>query len=969
HCRSRQWLHVAVVRQGRTIKIYIDGVLKAEATSKTGVANIKNNTDVKLGHSRRGTPNAQYEDLRIYHTALSDAEIQALVPSANRPLREGEIELVGADKAAVILNQNVDNLSQFSSSFKQLRVGNNTGVTLYDQPDFKGTAQKCYADLPDMRHSRIKTFPKSIRIWSSVGEPFTGKWIIKAPNGQFLHSGKAHLTTAPKQSSNGLFKFHYNLQQAQLQLLTGADQESDRFTLSPVEAPAPLFVDDSDSLSDEFALTNQAKNEWLTLNDGNTFSWTQQKEHRSVFVRAVKFAENEGQVGELAPGEVALYEHAAYHGRTWILSDSANVVSGEHRRFGIFQNLNDIASSIRLGPDTGVTLFKHGNYQVAEDKRGEEIEDIIKNVPWLGEKDASQIGNDAISSIKIFRTIEPEDVFSSYTTKLSQDYRMVGDTLEEFSAYRTTLRFKPGAGKIEVSATDLTQIEVGGTTYDIDEVRSVTLSPNQMNLIMITSEADGLDTPGLKIRTSDMSANERVVIFPNREAHKQIAELEEGALWNAKDAKGNLIVDRKAHSKEEVASAQNTIKRVMATVNYGEDTPTGNNRVQSANRAVSGVTIDKPWELTLGRTGGNLPAPPTDGQQFVIAKPLIAERQVSSDEWQKLLTQATPADAEDSPETKPLISGPVKLRAARAFSVKKIGRRIGRGFKKLKKTLKKATSVVIGKVKDAVHVVVKFVEDKVEKVVDFVVDTVETVAEFVEGVIETVVESIKQFIEFLQFLFDWGDILDTQRYLKRAINTSLDSAKQLAKDAKPHVKAFVDDLQDGVEDGMNRLVETLGGKPSEVEESGFQMPEALEWFLDKFLGGSNPLDSGATSGSGSDDSPLASFVRQMLEAFEDAIGAGLRISEGMFDSIQALIKNPREPEAALIIIIEALRDAIIQSLDAVENVALGLLDVVGFAIDLFKDLLNAEIRIPFISDLLDFIGVGKLTVLNLATIV
>ncbi|MBE9070155.1 LamG domain-containing protein, partial [Leptolyngbya cf. ectocarpi LEGE 11479] len=221
------WFHVAVVRQGRTIKIYIDGVLEAEATSKTGVANINNNADVRLGRSRRLTPKAQYEDLRIYHTALSDAEIKALVPPVNRPLREGEIELVGADKAAVILNQNIDNLGQFSSSFKQLRVGNNTGVTLYDQPNFGGIAQKCYADLPDMRHSRIKNFPKSIRIWSTVGDPFTGKWMIKAPNGQFLSLGKSSLTTAPQQGLNELFKFHYNLQQSGLQLIPGADQVND----------------------------------------------------------------------------------------------------------------------------------------------------------------------------------------------------------------------------------------------------------------------------------------------------------------------------------------------------------------------------------------------------------------------------------------------------------------------------------------------------------------------------------------------------------------------------------------------------------------------------------------------------------------------------------------------------------------------------------------------------------------------
>jgi hypothetical protein len=80
---------------------------------------------------------------------------------------------------------------------------------------------------------------------------------------------------------------------------------------------------------------------------------------------------------------------------------------------------------------------------------------------------------------------------------------------------------------------------------------------------MITSESDGLNTPGLKIRTSEMASNEQVVIFPNQEAHQQIAELEDDALWNATDAQGNLIVDRNAHSQAEVASVQNTIKRAM----------------------------------------------------------------------------------------------------------------------------------------------------------------------------------------------------------------------------------------------------------------------------------------------------------------------------------------------------------------------------------------------------------------------
>ncbi|MEM1251121.1 MAG: LamG-like jellyroll fold domain-containing protein [Cyanobacteria bacterium P01_H01_bin.21] len=1052
---DKKWHHIALVREDRTVKIYFDGTLMAEGASKTGVANINRTVDVKLGHYTRHTPTAHYEDLRIYHTALSDAEIQSLVPPVNRPLSEGEIELVATDGAAVIFRKDVKNLSRFSQQFQTLRVGPDTRVSLFSKANFSGTGQRVYADLPDIRQSRLNDFPASVRIRSAIGEPFTGKWLIKAPNGQFLNlinapftGVKSVLITSPKRSFNAFFKLQQQSNQSRIQLIHDANKEHTLFRVAPRTEAIPLFVEELRPLTGEFSIVNQAKDQWLEMGEKNTFKWTDREEKRAVFARVAKMADHENQVGELAPGEVALYQHVAYHGRTWILSDTEKDLSGEYPDLSVFQSLQDETSSIRLGPETGVTVFREDKFRGSlEEKpvrqfdrarrldegqskafrnirekvkeaaekaqeaaeRAQEatkaslVEDIVENAPNLFD---SQIGDDTISSIKIFRTVEPEDVFTSYTTKLSQDYKMVGNQLEEFSAYRTTLRFAPGDRKlkVEVSATDLTKIEVEGTVYKIDESRSVTLSPNAMNRIMITSEADGINTPGLKIRTSAMAANEHVVIFPNQAAHQQIAELEEGALWNAKDAQGNFIVDREAHSQAEVASVQNTIKRVMATVAYADETSESQvsdnqssakqsnvararavragvarlqgsrSRVKSTSRVVSGATIDQSWKIEFGAAGntsrlrfakaaGSV-ANERDRQNLSASTPksTIQETEISQDEFAQLLSRAIPEETSsnspgsnfsDSKSTTPNLPGPARFI------------KIGNPFKTIGDAIKSGASATIGFFEDAVNILV----DTAQGVFRFVVDTVEKVAEFVEAVVEKVVESIKQFIEFLQFLFDWGDILDTQRYLKRAINTSLDSAKQLAVNAKPHVKTFVDDLQDGVEDGMNQLVEKLGGKPSEVEESGFEMPEELEWFLDKFLGGSKSSDSEATSGSGSGDSPLASFVRQMLEAFEDAIGAGLRLSEGMSDSIQALIANPREPEVALIIIIEALRDAIIQSLDAVENVALGLLDVVGLAIDLFKDLLNKEIRIPFISDLLDFIGVGKLTVLNLATIV
>ncbi|MEO0537454.1 MAG: LamG domain-containing protein [Cyanobacteria bacterium P01_A01_bin.123] len=609
---DKKWHHVALVREGRTVKVYFDGTLVADGASKTGVANINRAVDVKLGHYTRHTPTAQYEDLRIYHAALNTAEIQALIPPVNRPLSEGEIELVATDGAAVILRKDVKDLSRFSQEFQTLRVGPDTRVSLFNKADFRGTGQRLYADLPDIKLSRLKDFPASVRIRSAIGEPFTGKWLIKAPNGQFLslinapfRNIKSVLMTSPKRSFNALFELQQRSNQSRTQLIQDANKEHTLFRVAPETEAIPLFVEELQPLSGEFAIVNQAKNQWLEMGEKNTFKWTDQEEKRAVFARVAKMADNENQVGELAPGEVALYQHVAYHGRTWILSDTEKDLSGEYPNLSAFQELQDETSSIRLGPETGVTVFREDKFRgsleekpvpqfdrarrldgrqfrgfrnIREKVKASLVEDIVENAPNLFD---SQIGDDTISSIKIFRTVEPEDVFTSYTTKLSQDYKMAGDKLEEFSAYRTTLRFEPSDRKVkvEVSATDLTKIEVEGTVYKIDESRSVTLSPNQMNRIMITSEADGINTPGLKIRTSAMALNERVVIFPNQAAHQQIAELEEGALWNAKDAQGNFIVDREAHSREEVASVQNTIKQVMATVVYanevGENRPSG----------------------------------------------------------------------------------------------------------------------------------------------------------------------------------------------------------------------------------------------------------------------------------------------------------------------------------------------------------------------------------------------------------
>lgn len=938
---EQKWGHVAIVRQGPTLKVYFDGALVAEKTSTTGVANISNSHDFRLGDWTRNTPIAKYEDLRIYDTALNDFQIQNLQPLVNRVLREGEVELVATDNTTVTLTEDVANIETFSTLFQKLRLGPDTGVTLYSKPDFSGSAQKLYSNVSNIPATKVGSHPRSMRVWSPKGEPFTGKWIITAPNGEYLSWNGDALTTSPTITSKEHFTLQHNFYHDQPQFFPIADTEGKLF-------PTTLLADYSEQGSSTFSFVNLAHDQWLAMNPDKTFSWTQSEQDRAIFEHTLKIADNEGQVGELATGEVALYQHSLYKGRAFILSNSTlhdNKVNADLR---IVPGLNDIASSVRLGADTGVTLFKN---PLSTTNNTNQIEDVLEDVENF---ETTQIGHDVLSAVQIFKTVPPEAIFESYTSILSEDYRLVDGELEQFSAYRTTLRFAPDITEVEISATDATTIEVDGVVYEIDEDTPTLFSPNAMKRLVITTEAEGLSTAGLKFRTSTMGENERVVIFPDRQAHQQIAELEPDALWNATDANGNPIVDQTQFSQSEVASLQNTISRVMATVVSADDTSATTlntddvvdvdnlDSVISAKRASSTETIDNAWSLNFN------PAHSTrerrDGTTTVSA---LWEEPVDQSEFEQQLGFAHSS-----------------------FSVVGNTRSLTSFGSSLKDTFKDAVSVTVGAFDGLVNIVV----DLGKSFVSFVLDTAQKVAEFVEALVEKVVESVKAFIEFLRFLFAWKDILETKRYLVRAINSAMDTASDLALAAKNSVSEFFDGLQEGLDDGIDNIVQLVGGDPTE-EPNTSELPEAAEWFLNKMLGGFEQLREDAQDFAEDEleditglalPAPLQSLI-DILERLENIADIGTQMREALIEVVEIVIANPTRPELFLIEVIEVIRNVTSEILSIGEDTALTFLDLVDLSINTLRDILNSAFYIPFISELLDLVGAGQVTLLNLTS--
>ncbi|MBI5931940.1 MAG: hypothetical protein HY862_21710 [Chloroflexi bacterium] len=367
-------------------------------------------------------------------------------------------------------------------------------------------------------------------------------------------------------------------------------------------------------------------------------------------------------------------------------------------------------------------------------------------------------------------------------------------------------------------------------------------------------------------------------------------------------------------------------------------------KVKSSTRNVSSATVSNPWILHFA-----LPSNTGGGTSVIAAGDIIREQAISQSEFEQMLAKATTVvDTNFFAQTVGGIAPFASIQSARSI------------FKDIKDAVKNAASVAIGFVKDVIQVTIDGF--------NYLLDTVAKIATFVEAVVERVVKSIKQFIEYLRFLFNWDDILDTQKHLARIINGAFDSAEALVESAKDSVTNFVDDLQESIEDGVNNLIRSLGVDPSQADDSdGFELPESAEWFLNKLLG--NSRNSSSTSPEISDpSSPIQQALQHLLEALQDVVGIGVTVFDGLFETVETLISNPRHPELALVQILVTIRDVGIQALDLAEDVVLAFLDIVIAAIDLLKDILNAEIRIPLISDLFELIGGGKLTLLNLASL-
>jgi hypothetical protein len=862
-----------------------------------------------------------------------------------RPLGEGEALIYREDwfgvPAARLVASELADIGLIMPDPTGLRVGHGTGVTIYQQSGFAGPSQQILADVTHIQQTRAGKL-ESLQIWRDVDRPFGGRWALSTTHGYLqVDLSQQSIVLGTRLSANvspgALFRFVNSgttpdgRTRVQITTASGvvafANPRSAALHLEKGQLPTPsdegivTLVEEPDRNGRTFALLD-ARDQWIALDANGQFIRTSDRNQRAIFTRAFKFADDETQVGTLQPGEVALYENAAYWGRAWIsLADMSNFLEVD--------GLNDVVSSLRFGPETAATLYVDVGFGGAR-------QDAVTAIPDLS---STQVGDNALSAFQVWHNIAPSKVGISSTVRLSQDYQQNGAQFTPFSAYRTVIQFPKDVLQVELWATDTVNVTINGQTYTIDEDRSATFSPNTLGRLMVLTAANGISTPGLKLRTNTMASYERCVIFPDREVHGRLAGLQDNALYEARARDNTPLVNRSTVTQEQANNVQYTITRTMATLRYDDAPGRMTPRVQAAELQTA------PWALDFGKpisqpglgdyivdgNGDPVPPPPPNPATLVFNGPSL--RQVSPDEVVQMLAQA---DAS---------GGTLAL----GF------------FDDLWSGIKRAATIVVTAVRDAIVVVGKWIENTVEKIVTWVVDTAEKVATFVQGVIEKIGVAIQQFVQWLEFVFDWDDILATQRYLSDSINQGLRYFQRTVANSQGPVGRFFDQQAAKLHEQIDTVIDQLGGEPADLVRDA-NLPDELEWFLSRL--GDNAQHTATAQPTGPSD--LQTRWQAVVSSY-GAVASGLL---GRLDDLLAvatlLPNNPQHAVAGFLAIVRDLLDLAIQ---ATRDTVLLLIELAATLIDELIKLLNREISIPFVSDFYHIINNGEqLTLLSLTSL-
>ena len=295
-------------------------------------------------------------------------------------------------------------------------------------------------------------------------------------------------------------------------------------------------------------------------------------------------------------------------------------------------------------------------------------------------------------------------------------------------------------------------------------------------------------------------------------------------------------------------------------------------------------------------------------------------------------------------------------------------------------------SLTIQVLDDAARVII----NGVKYLLTTLADVLKAIEVFLVKLAEDVVDAIEKILDWLRMLFDWDDVLDTQKvvayYLTQALgNLETDVGQEVPQQL---VRGF-DTVRDRIEqafDAAEKYFSNNGQTLSQTVPSQWSNP----------IGGSGPPLAGDGVRTAHDANAVrCNYVRNKVGTFlATAGGAALFVQAPPFDldriletfeqqfpaqkleqalgrvlDLQKSLSDPKSfPDVAVVDLLQAVEDMVVLVLAGIEAQLLAMLELASEALVTFGEALDAPLDVPVLSWLYKELTGETLTVASAATL-
>jgi len=504
---------------------------------------------------------------------------------------------------------------------------------------------------------------------------------------------------------------------------------------------------------------------------------------------------------------------------------------------------------------------------------------------------------------------------------------------------------------VSVTASEWTHAEVNGSNHTLDPYTPVEVRTDVQGNVTIINKVSSISTPRFYLSAELLEGE--VEANPASKVEDGLKSIKSGEdLMNARTSDGSPLLD-KSIGREKADAAAGAIQQLTT---LSDSLPRGGAgsrarlRLKSSQRGQGG-----PREIH--ECVADFRSKPT-AYSWGMSFSEDAVTYHSPEAFRMMRAQAPGVDAG-------VVGAPMLRGWGDAISVW-----IGDIIEALEKGLEKAFKFVVNVFESAAE----FIIDLGTRVVKFVVETAEQVFRVINWLLkETLGIDLEKVIEWLGFIFNWGDMVKTHDVFVNVANQFMKYGSVKIGEAEKRVSSFFEDMkrqarklgpiQDGdkgLKSEQDRLTEERS--PKARDAAGFVNTPSGNWANYQMLHG------GVLEGmSGSSiSSPFSGAIEGFTAFYNDVLQPTMTSIGDTLETLAGDIARAFEDGSltANDIIRQLGADVVVGLIDAFQKIAVGMMKLMRDLLDSITRMLSKEIHIPFLSALYERVVGRPLSILS-----